>query len=139
MSEFEFMGGAVDDLRALNASNMPHVATITLEKSSGAREGGSLVDETPDTLFTDLACRLSPAGSSRSADEAAQSNARGPWTLTFADGTLIPENAIAEVTGRWNRDSDEWTRRVRLTGTRSTRAFTSMAKYDAIDVGPADE
>lgn len=138
MSEFELLNSdAIADLRALNESNLPHLATITLEKQSGAREGGSLVDETPDTIFTDIACRLSPAGSSRTSEEAAQPQTRASWTLTFVAGTIVPDNAIADVSGETNGVA--WLRRVRIAGGKQTRAFASMAKYDAVDVGPADE
>jgi hypothetical protein len=138
MSEFELLNGdTLADLRALNESNLPHVATITVEQTSGAREGGSLVDETLDTLFEDEPCRLSPASTSRTAEQAAQPQTSASWILTFTAGTMVPDNAIAEVSGETNGEA--WQRRVRIAGGRQTRAFSSMARYDAVDVSPADE
>lgn len=138
MGEFTILNDdTIAELRALNDSNLPHLATITRDVQSGAREGGSLVDETPVEVFSDRACRLSPAGAQATVAEADQAEGRGSWTLTFVAGTIVPENAIAEVTGETN--GVVWTRRVRIAGSRSTRGTNAMAKYDAVDVGPADE
>lgn len=126
---------ALADLRALNEDNLPHLASILIEKQSGTREGGALVDPTPEVWDTDVPCRLSPSGGGSPNAERDQASTTSSWVVAFAAGYEVPENATAVIAGETNGIA--WTRTVRLLATRQTRAFAMMARYDAVDLGAA--
>lgn len=134
MPEFDLIPpDALADLRALNESNLPHLATISIETQSGARVGGALVDPAPQEIAADVPCRLSPSGSGSQLDERDQTGTTSRWTVAFAAGYVVPENATAVISGATNGQA--WQRTVQILSTIQTRAFASMAKYDAVDLG----
>lgn len=126
---------ALDTLRVLNTSNLPHLATATVVPTSGARTGGALDVATPTTLFEDEPCRLAPDTTPAPVVIADQPRNVTRWTLAFRVGVQVPDNALVSVRGIQREGDTPWTRVVRVIAPMSLRAATSMARYACIDAG----
>ena len=128
--------GAIDSLASLSDSNLPHRAIVTTATTTGTRVGGALVDPTPTTLYVDLPCRLTPVRTPGESNEAGQATQRQRWSLACTRGVAIPPNATATVRLVNDNGSVAWTRTLRVLESESTRAFTAMARYACVDIGP---
>lgn len=125
------------ELRALTEANLPHTCSVTFQQTTGARVGGALA--TPPTptavLPAGTPCRLVPL-KLRGALEVLQADQpflSDPWALVFRVGVVLPEGALATVSGL-DALGTAWTRLVRVGAAIHSRAFEICSRYSARDV-----
>jgi hypothetical protein len=132
-----FSDDATAMLAQINDDNLPHLATVSVPATAGARVGGALVDVTAAVLLAGTPCRLTPLSAPSPIVDAAQPRSAQAFVLAFARGTVVPANAIAVVTGTYGPALAAWTKRVRVVESWNERLATSMARYLCVDAGPA--
>jgi hypothetical protein len=120
-------------LRALNEANLPHRCTVVANTSVGTRVGGALAT-TPVTLLTAAPCRL-VALKHRTPETLVgdQPFEADQWVLIFQVGVVLPEGAVATVTGT-DALGAAWTRVVRIGTPSHDRTFEIESRYGARDV-----
>lgn len=119
-------------LRALTEANLPHLATIVAETTSGARTGGALPVVTT-TLQTAAPCRLLALKRLMVQMEmGGQAFQQDQWALVFRVGVVLPEGAVATVSGT-NALGVAWTRVIRIGLPVHSRAYEIESRYTARD------
>jgi hypothetical protein len=129
------------ELRALNEANLPHTCAVTAEQQTGGRVGGALATaSTPTTVLpAGTPCRLIAYRSRRGATEILQADQpflEDQWFLSFRIGVVVPEGALATVSGV-DGLGNPWTRLVRVGTPVHSRAYEIESRYAARDVNVA--
>lgn len=125
------------ELRALNEANLPHTCAVTFQQTTGTRVGGALsAPPTPTAVLpAGTPCRLVPLKLRGATEQLAadQPFLSDPWALVFRIGVVIPEGALATVSGT-DALGAPWTRLVRVGAAIHSRAYEITSRYAARDV-----
>jgi hypothetical protein len=125
------------ELRALNEANLPHLCSATFDVRSGTRVGGAIA-ATPTAILAAVPCRLVAQKRLPKAEMLAgdQPYAGDQWNLVFRVGVVVPEGALATITGT-DALGAAWTRVVRVGTPLHSRAYEIESRYGARDVNVA--
>lgn len=125
------------ELRAVTDANLPHLCSATFDVRSGTRVGGA-ISATPTALLTNVPCRLIAQKRLPRAETLAgdQPYSGDQWNLVFRVGVVVPEGALATVTGV-DALGNAWTRVIRVGTPIHSRAYEIESRYGARDVNVA--